>query len=130
VPYLASRLAIQALIYLIYLALETGLPLLVKQNKKDRLMRNNKNRETKINTCITVSADECRGDAEKMVRKFSKKVKKDGIIDEYRDRTHFKKNSIKRTEKKRAKKRLIEKVNRRAKELLNPRSSRLRTRRN
>jgi len=64
------------------------------------------------------------------VRKFSKKVKKDGIIDEYRDRTHFKKNSIKRTEKKRAKKRLIEKVNRRAKELLNPRSSRLRTRRN
>ena len=74
-------------------------------------MRNNKNRETKINTCITVSADECRGDAEKMVRKFSKKVKKDGIIDEYRDRTHFKKNSIKRTEKKRAKKRLIEKVN-------------------
>jgi ribosomal protein S21 len=93
-------------------------------------MRNNRNRATRIDTCITVTADECRGDAEKMVRKFTKKVKKDGIIDEFRDRTHFKKNSIKRTEKKRAKKRLIEKVNRRANELINPRSNRLRTRRN
>ena len=62
-------------------------------------------RETKITTCITVTADECRGDAEKMVRKFCKKVKKDGIIDEFRDRTHFKKKTVARTEKKRAKKR-------------------------
>ena len=93
-------------------------------------MRNRKQtKEFKINTCITVTADECRGDAEKMVRKFSKKVKKDGIIDEFRDRTHFKKKTVARTEKKRAKKRLIEKVNRRANELLNPRSSRTTARR-
>jgi ribosomal protein S21 len=94
-------------------------------------MRHNKQkRNFTFNTCITVTSEECRGDAEKMVRKFCKKVKKDGIVDEFRERTHFKKQTIVRAEKKRAKKRLIEKVNRRAKELLNPRSSRLRTRRN
>jgi len=93
-------------------------------------MINNKNRTTKLDTRITVTAEECHGITDKMVRKFSKKVKKDGIMEEFRERAHFKKPSVKRTEKKRAKKRLIEKVNRKAKELINPRSNRLRTRRN
>ena len=56
-----------------------------------------------------------------MVRRFCKKVKKSGIIDEIRDRRYFKKDSVLNTEKKRAKKRLIEKVNKRERDLLKAR---------
>jgi ribosomal protein S21 len=82
-----------------------------------------KDKNNKIDTCITVRADECRGDAEKMVRKFCKKVKRDGIIDEFRDRTHFTKPSVKGSERKRAKKRLVAQVNRKRNELFTARGN-------
>ena len=47
----------------------------------------------------TVHARECRGQADKMIRKFIKKVKKEGILEEVRDRRHFKKPSVKKKEK-------------------------------
>jgi len=72
-----------------------------------------------LRTCITVSHEECRGDAEKMVRKFCKKVKRSGILDEARDRRTFKKGSEKNSERKAAKKRLVRKVNKKRDELFN-----------
>ena len=80
---------------------------------------NNRNKTNRIDTNITVRAEECGGNAEKMVRRFVKKVKKDGIIDEYRERSYFKKPTALRAEKKRARKRLINKVNRKRDELFN-----------
>ena len=77
------------------------------------------NNSREFNTCVTVTAAECGGNAEKMVRKFSKKVKKEGIVEEYRERSHFIKPTFIRAEKKRAKKRLINKVNKRREELFN-----------
>ena len=85
-------------------------------------MRNRRNNKD-IQTCITVTADECGGNAEKMVRRFSKKVKKDGIIEEARKRSHFIKPTTVRNEKRRAKKRVIEKAIRKEKELLKTRSN-------
>jgi ribosomal protein S21 len=78
---------------------------------------------TTIDPCITVRAEECNGDAEKMVRKFTKKVKRDGIIDEFRQRTHFTKPSAIGAEKRRAKKRLIAQVNRKRNELFTARDN-------
>jgi ribosomal protein S21 len=65
-----------------------------------------------------------------MVRKFIKKVKREGIIEEFRSRAHFIKPTTRRAEKKRDKKRLIEKVIKREKELINPRGSFRKARRN
>lgn len=69
-----------------------------------------------------VTNAECQGNSEKMVRKFIKKVKRDGILDEFRERTHFKKKTVVRSEKKRKRKRLIEKYNKQQKELITTRS--------
>jgi ribosomal protein S21 len=84
-------------------------------------MRRNKpykrNRKTPIRGCVTVEAEECHGDAERMVRKFIKKVKRDGIIDEFRDRTHYKKPSVVKRIKKAARQRLVDKVNNKREEL-------------
>ena len=84
-------------------------------------MRNNnshkRNKRSFIRGIITVEADECHGDPEKMVRKFIKKVKRDGIVDEFRDRTHYKKPSVVKRIKKAARQRLIDKVNKRREEL-------------
>jgi ribosomal protein S21 len=90
----------------------------IKKVKKMR--RNNsyrKNKKTPIRGCVTVEADECHGDADRMVRKFIKKVKRDGIIDEFRDRTHYKKPSVVKRIKKAARQRLVDKVNRKREEL-------------
>jgi len=90
------------------------------------MRRNNRFRNQRsnvIDTCITVRAEECGGDAEKMVRRFTKKVKRDGIIDEFRDRTHFTKPSAIGAERKRAKKRLIAQVNRKRNELFTARDN-------
>ena len=81
--------------------------------------RNNFQKNTPIQTRITVTADECRGDAEKMVRKFCKKVKRSGIMDEMRDRRFYKKQSVINTERRAAKKRLVAKVNKKRTELFN-----------
>ena len=70
---------------------------------------------------VTVHHDECHGDAEKMVRKFIKKVKREGILDECRERRYFKKPTVVKTEKKRNKKRLINKVNAQRNALSDPR---------
>tara|TARA_B100000212_G_C27331023_1_gene514624 strand:- start:251 stop:520 length:270 start_codon:yes stop_codon:yes gene_type:complete len=83
--------------------------------------RTNFTKPKDFSTRITVTAEECRGDAERMVRRFCKKVKKSGIIEEVRDRRYFKKDSVVNTERKRAKKRLIEKVNKRERDLLKAR---------
>lgn len=80
-----------------------------------------RNKSSVIETCITVLAEECNGDAEKMIRRFTKKVKRDGIIDEFRSRTHFMAPSELNRQRKQEKKRIIAKVNRRRDELLTPR---------
>ena len=82
----------------------------------------NRNRKTQIRGCVTVEAGECHGDADKMVRKFIKKVKKEGIVEEFRDRTHYKKPSALKREKQAARQRLIDKVNKRRNELFTPTS--------
>jgi len=86
-------------------------------------MKNHKNNFTaqEITPLVTVTAEECRGDAEKMVRKFIKKVKRDGIIEECRERQYHVKETTRRAEKKRDKERLIRKLNSQRKALSNPR---------
>jgi small subunit ribosomal protein S21 len=42
---------------------------------------------------VVVNARECRGNHEKMIRKFIKKCKKAKIIEQFRDRRYFKKPS-------------------------------------
>lgn len=46
-----------------------------------------------------VTADECNGDLEKMIKRFSKKVKKEGIISECLDRRQYTKPSVVRRKK-------------------------------
>jgi ribosomal protein S21 len=86
-------------------------------------MKNRKNFKHKKTTqpLVTVHHEECHGDAEKMVRKFIKKVKREGILDECRERRYFKKPTVIKTEKKRNKKRLINKVNAQRDALSDPR---------
>ena len=58
------------------------------------------------------------GDNEILVKRFIRKVRNSGIIEEFRMRTHFTSNSEKRREKKLEKERLIRKVNQRREGLL------------
>ena len=51
----------------------------------------------KINVCV--KARECRNNNERMIRKFSKKVKKEKIIEQVKDRRRYKKPSVKKKEK-------------------------------
>jgi ribosomal protein S21 len=46
-----------------------------------------------------VSARECRGNVERMIRKFTKKVKKARIIETVKDRRYYKKPSVSKREK-------------------------------
>jgi len=48
---------------------------------------------------VTVTARECRGNNDKMIRKFNKKVKKERIIEQVKDRRRYKKPSIAKKEK-------------------------------
>ena len=50
-------------------------------------------------THAKVTAKECRGNVDKMIRKFIKKVKKERIIEQVRDRRFYKKPSVKKKEK-------------------------------
>ena len=68
---------------------------------------------------VTVTAEDCNNNPDKMVRRFSKMVKKEGIIEECRTRAFFVKPTTKRAEKKRQRQRVIDKVNRRRDELFN-----------
>jgi len=51
---------------------------------------------------VTVTAKQCRGNHEKMIRKFIKKCKKEGILEELRERRYFKKPSDKKRHAKQA----------------------------
>ena len=82
-------------------------------------MRYNKRRQKAISSQVTVRADECGGNAEKMVRRFIKKVKKEGIVEEFRRRSHFIKPTTLRAERKAARKRVIQKVNNKRDALIN-----------
>lgn len=48
---------------------------------------------------VKVTAKECRGNNERLIRKFSKKVKKERIIEQAKDRRRYKKPSVAKKEK-------------------------------
>jgi len=50
-------------------------------------------------TNVLVTAKECRGNHERMIRRFLKKTKKEKIIEEVKDRRRYKKPSVVRKEK-------------------------------
>jgi|21_taG_2_1085346.scaffolds.fasta_scaffold84232_3 ribosomal protein S21 len=79
------------------------------------------NHQKNLTGVVTVTADQVRGDAEKMVRRFIKKVKMDGILDEARERAYYKSPSLLNRERKQKRKRTIEKVNKKREELFKPR---------
>ena len=82
-------------------------------------MRRQKTKMRKTSTFIEVRSDECRDNSEIMVRKFIKKVRKAGILDEVRDRKYYKKPSIVKNEQKRRRQKLLNKLNQKEKELYN-----------
>jgi len=60
-------------------------------------------------TNVKVTERECRGNVERMIRRFIKKTKKEKIIESVRDRQYYVKPSDVRRAKKRKAKRLHEK---------------------
>jgi len=62
---------------------------------------------------VSVTSRECRNNTERMIRRFLKKVKKERIIEEVKERRYYKKPSIAKREKsekaRRAKARLEQK---------------------
>jgi ribosomal protein S21 len=48
---------------------------------------------------VKVTLKECRGSVDRMIRRFTKKIKKEGILDEVKDRRHYKKPSVAKKEK-------------------------------
>ncbi len=53
---------------------------------------------------------------ERMIKKFTKKVKKSGILDEVKQRRHFVKKSVKKRQKKLERKRLAQRATKKYKE--------------
>tara|TARA_Y100000310_G_scaffold56100_1_gene51432 strand:- start:19 stop:261 length:243 start_codon:yes stop_codon:yes gene_type:complete len=47
----------------------------------------------------SVSLKQCRGNVERMIRRFTKKVKKERIIEDFKDKRYYKKPSVARKEK-------------------------------
>ncbi len=82
---------------------------------------NKKKREKRLSGIIEIRAEELgsKYSSELLVKKFNKKVRNDGIMDEARDRRYFKKPSERRTERLQERQRVINKVNHRRNELLN-----------
>ncbi len=68
-----------------------------------------------------VRAEDHRHDPERMIRRFRKLVKNEGIIEEVRERRHYKKPSDLKRNKLRERQRKIDKVNKKRVELLKPR---------
>jgi small subunit ribosomal protein S21 len=56
------------------------------------------------------------GEVERMIKKFSRKVKKSGILDELKDRRYYVKKSVKRRLKRKAKKRLSQEATKKYKD--------------
>ncbi len=48
---------------------------------------------------VSVNIRETRGNVERLIRKFIKKTKKEKIVEQVRDRKHYKKPSVKKKEK-------------------------------
>tara|TARA_R110002060_G_scaffold62027_1_gene71427 strand:- start:958 stop:1236 length:279 start_codon:yes stop_codon:yes gene_type:complete len=82
-----------------------------------------KKRTGEIVTRTTVTAEECGYNPERMIKKFSKKVKKDGIMEEIRRRSFYVKPAVERAQRKRDRKRLIQKVNKQREELFTVKGS-------
>jgi|TARA_R110000796_G_scaffold64552_2_gene149588 ribosomal protein S21 len=85
----------------------------------------NSNFSKRVSGCVTVTADECGGNNDRMIRKFIKKVKKDGIVEEFRSRTHYTKPSVIKAAARADRQRLIDKVNKDRSELLKPSGKRV-----
>lgn len=49
---------------------------------------------------LEVTSAQCAGDVEKMIRKFTKKVKMEGVLQEYSERQHFARKQKRRKLKK------------------------------
>ena len=86
-------------------------------------MNNNKSKDKKIDTVITVRADDHRGDPERMIRRFRKLVKNSNLMEELRERRYYKSPSERNRDKNRDRQRKIQKVNNKREELLKPRDS-------
>ena len=85
---------------------------------------NNNRGPREIRTRITVTAAECNDNPDKMVRRFTKKVKNEGILEEARNRATYTKPSEVRRLKKAAERKKIEKANKQRQALLIPRDIR------
>jgi len=48
---------------------------------------------------VKVTAKECRGMADRMIRRFTKRVKKEGVLETVRDKRYHKKPSVAKREK-------------------------------
>lgn len=57
-----------------------------------------------------VTAQECDGDLEKMIKRFSKRVKKEGIIQECIERREFTKPSVLRRRKEQKRQQVLKKL--------------------
>jgi ribosomal protein S21 len=55
--------------------------------------------EVKKPAHVSVNIRETRGNVERLIRKFIKKTKKEKIVEQVRDRKHYKKPSVKKKEK-------------------------------
>ena len=82
-------------------------------------MRRQKRQPRKISTFIQVRSEDCRDNPDIMVRKFIKRVRKSGILDEVKDRKYYKKPSAIKNEQKRRRQKLINKLNQKQEELYN-----------
>ncbi len=92
----------------------------MRRNNRRRNFSPKNRREKQINGCLEVRLDK-KGQmtSEILVKKFIKKAKKEGIVEEYRSRRFYKSPSEKKREKKRQTERLLEKVKQKEKELFN-----------
>ena len=76
-------------------------------------------RKNKISGTIKVSIDDYGiKDTDSLVRRFNRKVRKEGVIEEIRNRRYFIPDSVRNAENKRKRQRVIDKVNRKRQELL------------
>ena len=91
-----------------------------KMRNNKRRFNNNDKRTKNICGVVTVTSDECHGDPDKMVRRFIKKVKNEGIVEQVRERKTFTKPSEVRRLQKAATRKVIEKVNKQRQVLFNP----------
>jgi ribosomal protein S21 len=95
------------------------------------MRKNKRTPHQRIETCITVRAEDNYDNPERMIRKFRKLVKNSGLMEEMRERLYHKPKSELRREKNRDKQRTIDKVNRTREELFKPRDrTKFRKRRN